>query len=646
VSLSFDPTALEYGDVPAASTVAKTVEVSNPGATAETLSAAAPFSVAPAEIPAGAVDLAVTVTFAPATQGPATAALGAPPGACSLAGIGINPITIDAGLDFGEVEVNATVTKVVMVNNRSDQDATVSITAGSPFTAVHYDTVPAHFLLAIPVTFTPDATGPATATLLCAVGAAGSGSCALSGAGVQAPVSYESVAEGDDEVVGGDAAEKTVEDPYGDAEDRVEADEASAETHREYKVFVPHPETTLNLGRNTNTDRVMVDGFGLDTVKHGYLNACGQIGIQAAEELFVQSTGKNIYLFSKADQALAAGGAINLLGKGGVNIATVCHEPVAVDSATLMPVTNAYGDASTDATIAGICFTAFDAVVAAGCVTRSVLAATSTTGKFKALFTVPSALGLACTVMDAISVVSSIGSASGSFTAPPMLPPGVSIYGHGGIMLTTPVFAGFYAGAGMVISSLYPFIMGFDVEVFGRKSAILTGHKEAVVQSSASAKVTGELSVDVTAGVAGTITAAVGAVPTSSLKLEPSKSAAWAATELKLESGAAPGAGSVIKATPTSIDLEAKTKAAITVGAFKITVGLSEIKIEGPAGGPVITANASKVIIKQGDVSKITLTQGSLTVESGLEVAIKAQSVALQGKNIVTIKGSSAVKIN
>ena len=54
--------------------------------------------------------------------------------------------------------------------------------------------------------------------------------------------------------------------------------------------------------------------------------------------------------------------------------------------------------------------------------------------------------------------------------------PGVTVYGHAGVLIGTPGFGGFYAAAGLVLGSIFPIMLGMDAEILGMRTAGVTGN--------------------------------------------------------------------------------------------------------------------------------------------------------------------------
>jgi len=379
----------------------------------------------------------------------------------------VNVNIAEASVGFGATPLGTPVTQNVTVHNTSaSEDATVTITGddASSFTFPSaYATIPFGNSVTFQVTFEPSRAGAHSATLTAATQNEGSDSAALSGTGV--PVEQGEVTSDDDD----DDDEDT-----STASERIDANDDSSETNRYYKVYVPKPETTLNLGHPHDLRYIKVQGFGIDTVKDGYLNACGKVGIQADKELYIQSVTKSVQSTALGDQVIAAGGSAYLLGQGGVLIATSGADPVGNDD-DLMPTG---GDAIDDAkavSAATTVFTAFDAVVAGTSIVKAgyEMKKSPDSPSWKDFGGVVAALG-GC-------VTSSLGFLAGvSSSMASAAPPGVSVYGHTGVLLATPMFGGFYAGAGMVLGSLYPLLLGcVDAEVLGIRNATVTSMKGA-----------------------------------------------------------------------------------------------------------------------------------------------------------------------
>ena len=133
------------------------------------------------------------------------------------------------------------------------------------------------------------------------------------------------------------------------AGERAGANHRAEGTRRSARLAVPKPDTSISLGSMVPGTPIKVNGFGLDTVAQGYVNACGQLGIQSAQELYVQSTGRSVCSHAGRDQIVAAGNNAYLFGRGGVLVATVDRDPTAVDAETNMPRGTGVDEARADA---------------------------------------------------------------------------------------------------------------------------------------------------------------------------------------------------------------------------------------------------------------------------------------------------------
>src|SRR5262249_34738314 len=161
---------------------------------------------------------------------------------------------------------------------------------------------------------------------------------------------------------------------------------------------------------------------------------------------------------------ITSAGSTYLIGKGGVYVAAGWGDDIVVaDGGTSSPPdTNASDTVTSSANNAAIGFRLLDALLALGCFLEgaSHLNTNRKRGDYAAQLGVAVLDGVAITGALLCSAVGSIGMAAGVI-------PGVSIFGKGGILMGTPSFGSIYALGGLVLGSLYPFMIGVDAEVYG-----------------------------------------------------------------------------------------------------------------------------------------------------------------------------------
>jgi len=344
-------------------------------------------------------------------------------------------------------------TLLVAVTNRTDADATVSV--DGDFT-VSPTTVPAstgpH---AVTVTFTPTQTGARAGTVTAAAsGLTGTG--AVSGTGVEATPDAETAA-----LLGVASVEQ--------------GDDGAGGTKTTYKVHVPSSSTKMHLGAAVSPFASGMDGFGLQTSAKGLLQASGDIGINSTSgDVLIQaesgsgdSAGRVITVSNKNTVIAASGGAY-VLGDGGVTISTAMD--VCPDTRTSDGLPDPDGMADSSAWASGA-FAALDGLIAVASLFRVGFSAWRDGKKIKAadaaLGVVSGAAAVTAATLGGFSVANAAGQ---SWSVP-----GVTIYGHAGVLIGTCGFGGFYAPAGLVLGSIFPVLMGMDTELLGIRTASLTG---------------------------------------------------------------------------------------------------------------------------------------------------------------------------
>ncbi|MCA9575539.1 MAG: hypothetical protein KC668_08880, partial [Myxococcales bacterium] len=319
------------------------------------------FSLAPATPTVGRQTLSITLT--PTAVASYTGALravrvsdGVCVATCSLSGSGVAPLTISTTSQaFGNVLFGASSQQTLTVTNSGGSDATLTISSGAFSTPSAYSTV-THGGIAtgVPVAFAPTSLGAQSATLTATLGSF-SVSCALSGTGIALAPQTTTGTEALSSSVDNSSNQMSGSDAAAIAASRIEASLGSSEANRAFRLEVPHPQTTFNLGYR-RSDWIKIDGFGLDTVGDGYLNACGQIGIQADQDVLVQSTSGNIHSMSTGDNVVNAKGGAYLFGNAGVFVASLGDDPVAVNADNLMPEGRGIERAKSQSNIAAAVF--------------------------------------------------------------------------------------------------------------------------------------------------------------------------------------------------------------------------------------------------------------------------------------------------
>jgi hypothetical protein len=634
--MAFSPSSLDFASVAATATASRGVTFAVPASldSHRIEITGDGFSLAPA--PAAAGSQALTVSFQPTQVSSYAGALravrvldGVCVSTCTLAGRGTNPLSIATiSQSFGDVLAGASTQRTITVTNAGGADATLSTSGGSFSTPGAYSTVSSGGLsLGVPVAFAPQAVGSQSATLTVTLGSH-SVTCALTGTCVALAPPVTAGTAPLSSSVGNSGSSLSGTTATANAAARVEASVGSADANRAFRLEVPHPQTTFNLGYRRG-DWIKIDGFGLDTVGDGYLNACGQIGIQAAQDVLVQSTGGNIHSMSTGDNVVNAKGGAYVFGASGVFLATLGDDPVAVNAESLMPEGRGIELAKSQANIATALFNGMDIAVGVGS-TGLALADMAATGGWTKLGAWPGILSAFAGF--SVSTSGALGALGVQNTIPA---PGVTVYGHAGVLLGTPGFGGFYAGAGMVLASAYPMLFGVDPTVLGMKGATVRGLREATLQGKLKASVQSETLVAIDTGVAGSITH-----KTANFSSE-------ASLKTSLETGA-----SKLEMTPTKIDCQTAGQVTIKVGAQTVVVKLDSVSLKNAVcevtvsqqgsitmkhtSGTAVTVDASTVLAKDPTGAQLKLANGMAELKNaaGSKLQLGVAGATVNGKII------------
>lgn len=585
--VTFDTASFSFDAFGFCQTESKSIVITNSDAADAAVSlsgAGMTLTPAIATVPAGG-SVTVKVSLRATTKADVVGTLTAGSASITVTGKPKNPLEADRSqLAFGSVVVSQTMWGSVLVRNRGDQAASPSAsgTDVAMFDTAILSAVPTG-LLSFPVKYTPTAVGAHSATLTLTVGP-WSLTCALAGTGVQtapAPVTtFDNIQAG--------------------------MTETATNTNQSYFVSVPTPRTIMNLGYR-RTDRIKADGFGFDTDKNGYLNASEEIGIQATKNVYVQSTAGNINILAGRDSAdkngdavVAAQNAAYLLGNNGVFIGTVGDRPVSNSSTTLLPNEDKVTAAKTAANAASLVFAIADmAVGTATTVYGAKQVIVGIKSGAKHFFSQPGSYtkmlgvlgGMAGTVASLTSAIGAIASLSGGST---LSPPGVTIYGHAGVLMGTPGFSSIYAGAGLVLSSAFPSLLGYDVTV-------MAVHDVGITALSGEANVSGKETV-----IHGS----------KKLQLD-----SPAGVEIFSKTATA-GAQVEIKSTPANPLITITVNNAAEKTTIDIKPGSIVITAKKAAGSSKISLDGSGILIKgtaitlEGDVT----IDGNIVAKKGLDV--------------------------
>jgi hypothetical protein len=217
------------------------------------------------------------------------------------------------------------------------------------------------------------------------------------------------------------------------------------DSQNRFHLYVPADSTNFVLGAGIeNQNSSTYDGFGLTTTGTGYLNADTAIAIYSKKATYV-AAGSGLFLGATIQNASSIDGVSGVASRAGIGFGLV-------DTAIAL----ASG-------IRGIVNTA--------------IGWTGSTWVSNAFGIVGAANALAATGLGLASFSAGVNSDISLNTA------GITVYGEGGILMGTPAYCSVYALAGLVLGSLYPFMCGMDSEVYGLRTAALSGLTEATVQS-------------------------------------------------------------------------------------------------------------------------------------------------------------------
>lgn len=370
-------------------------------------------------------------------------------------------LTVNGPLAFGSKAVGTSGNLTLEVTNQTDATATIAVSPATHYSLASSSVAPGTGVTTVVVTFLPTAVGAHVATITVTAGSL-TQTCSLAGEGVEA----------------GFASSTTDSDGDGTI--------SESEVKTTYKVHVPTESTRMHLGAAVSPFGTALDGFGLQTTGKGLLQATGNIGINSSDgdiRIQAQADSGNILAVSGGNSVFAAKGNSYVVGDGGVLITTALDVTTKVGNSTSGPddgIPNA-DDMTTGSTVAAGVFTALDAIIAAASFARVIKTTTWSDFEFKrsrkaasvGAAVVSGGAALTATALGTISVLGNIDGFSPSV-------PGVTIYGHAGVLVGTPGFGGFYAAAGLVLGSIFPLVIGMDSEILGIRSVGVTGNDVTV----------------------------------------------------------------------------------------------------------------------------------------------------------------------
>jgi hypothetical protein len=402
------------------------------------------------------------------------------------------------------------------------------------------------------------------------------------------------------------------------SDERAGADQRAEGTRRSARLAVPKPDTSISLGSMVPGTPIKVDGFGLDTVAQGYVNACGQLGIQSAQELYVQSTGRSVHSHAGRDQIVAAGNNAYLFGRGGVLIATVDRDPTAVDAETNMPRGTGVDEARTDAGPAAESVAAFREMVESAPDARRGRDDRSNQGSYRPFApwrqTVRDFSGFGRAAVDAVSAPARTEDTADGAAA------GVTLFGQAGVLVSTPGFVGLHAGRAAVLASPAPLVLGDTPEVLGTMSATVTGVEEATLQSDVTAVVHSGQTVKVDTEPDGRIETRSGTYETEALE-----SACVRVGDFR------------VLVTGKQVDIASRAGEGTSADPNKPQVVVRDKEVKLVCGRTEITVTSSSIVIKDLAGGKVTVAQGGVTAcdaTGQATVAVKAGEAKIGGLSV------------
>ncbi len=617
--VTFTPSPLTF-ITPGLKTQTLVTTVTNTESAAVTLSFGAgsstDFTIPPTSVPAGAT-VAVSVSYRPTSAAGGSATLNAssegaatPIASASLTGTATNPLTL-AGNDFGTTTPGASVLGLVMVQNASDTGATLTGVVAPFVLSSAYTDVAAGAVIAVPVTFEPSAVGQWSATMTATVGA-WSVTASLVGACATVASEVDSTA------------------PPASA-----PPSSGGTTYQSYYIGVPSPASSLNLGyRRAST--LKVDGLGVDTIGNAYVRVSEDIGVLAngaTSTISMQST-TDTNLVAGGDFFVGATGATWLVGAAGISIATFDNSAT-TDSTTFMPTDDGIASAKAKINIASATFISLDVLVGAaglavathGEVTSAKMFGEAAYGGWVTKTSkLMSVVGVAGAV--ALDIAAALSATIGTKAAP-----GVTIYGESGILAGTPGYASYYAGAGLVMGSMYPTVVGMDTAVMAMKDLSCVAVREAAF-SGASTTVHGtdEVKVESVESVKLRTKKATeeGTMEVTPTSIELSSSKGAIETSLKMTST------TLGVETTDSITLDAGKTGSIVLeaGGWKLTISNAGIEITQPrvSAGPALTISKTAATLQASPTSSLKVTATDATLQTaGNSYKTSAAGVASKG---------------
>lgn len=570
-----------------------------------------------------------------------------------------------AALHFGDVFVAAPMSLSVVVSNPGPLAATLAIAAG-PF-RVQTVAIPVGSTSTI-VFFTPPATGSFSATV----------------------TASWSMPEGESQATLPALPSSLPLDGTGILAIQTEPEPGASSTRRRLLIDVPDPKAQLTLGArvldtSTADAENIVDGFGLGTELHGFLNAHGtssNLWMRAMKGFVVEArsstagnTGEGIWMMSQGDLVTACKGTASIVGGGGVVIAANNGGSTEkdgndssggnpVDKGTSVndpPTVNSASDRQGRAASAAATFGAIDAIIAfsfgarglynviKGMIEDSKLPTKSFAATLGAVGSAGGFAGFGAGVAGLKGAVA-----------------GVTVYGEAGVVIGSGGFTGIHSISSLVLSSIFPLMFGVDAEIFavdavtitGMRHATLASHKDVTVQSD------GDVSIKANGGGFGPIgrerlgkvevqaknkirLAASTLLPlpqTTFVEIKPDSVTVDANRTVSVTAGTAAGYN-VLNEAKLSM---ASAKIALAVAHYGATIKPAKLEASKitPAGapdptGPSLMMHDAKAVLKYANQAAVGVTQqGQVKLLAGGQ-----QHKIIMGPATVTISSGARIML-
>ncbi len=525
--------------------------------------------------------------------------------------------------------VGSALSGIVQVDNRTSQDATIALRGAVGFALSAGSVPPSTGPVNLTITFTPAAAELYTDSIV----------ASAASQHATADVAARGIVPGTTTTYGGAADQ--LEAAWHDEDMDGAVDEGEVRTT--YKVHVPSAVTRMHLGAAVDPFPNL-DGFGLRTSGKGLLHASGNIGVRSVEgDVRVQADAANVVTVSGGNTIIAAKGGSYLIGDGGVLVSTALDvDPQTGDDGIPEP-----GNMTAASNAASGVFAALDGMIAAASFIR---VAKSRPWRGWKDFTPRAKVGVGmaavsggaaftCAMLGGFSVANASGA---SYSVP-----GVTVYGHAGVLIGTPGFGSFYAAAGMVLGSIFPLLLGVDTEVLGMRSVALTG-LDATITGWKGVSIEGAEGVKAASGKTINIAVRPEKTDTSAVAMEDGKIAVTADESLSIQ------IGKYLVTVDQSSGIQIGWDSNGEVDAQKSRIWLDETSayVNGPGGKSWVQVEDTMAMINGGsskaksgqiqlkdDLAKIWAGQQSMAIDGQGNINLKAKQIITDGKVGLTFKG-------